>query len=158
MRRAGFRSNRTWWYPLSARSISRLLQRARRAQIRRHSQRKGFDVSVDGVEAYSTLGWFKDPLLNTFSDHDEAELAEILFHELAHQRVFVSGDTDFNEAFATSVGEEGVRRWLEDKKDSAALDHYLGRLRHNRDFVHLVIATRDKLNSFMTGKRPQRKS
>jgi predicted aminopeptidase len=73
---------------------------------------KGFDVFVGGVEAYSTLGWFKDPVLNTFIFNHEADLAETVFHELGHQRVFARSDTDFNEAFATTVGEEGARRWL----------------------------------------------
>ena len=74
--------------------------------------KQGFDVYVDGVDAYSTLGWFKDPLLSTFIDTSEAELAEVLFHELGHKRVFAAGDTDFNEAFATTVGQEGDNRWL----------------------------------------------
>ena len=70
--------------------------------------KEGFDVYVDGVEAYSTLGWFKDPLMSTFIDDSEPELAELLFHELAHKRVFAAGDTDFNEAYATTVGQEGA--------------------------------------------------
>ena len=58
---------------------------------------------MDGIETYSTLGWFQDPLLNTFINEPDSYLAEIIFHELAHQRLFVPGDTDFNEAFATAV-------------------------------------------------------
>ena len=68
-------------------------------------RKKGYDVYVDGVEAYSTLGWFKDPVLNTFITRREPELAEVLFHELGHKRVFARGDTDFNEAYATTVGQ-----------------------------------------------------
>ncbi len=74
---------------------------------------KGYDVHVGGVPAYSTLGWFDDPLLSTFIHYPEAELARIVFHELAHQVVYVKGDTMFNESFASTVEEEGVRRWLE---------------------------------------------
>ena len=75
-------------------------------------EKKGWDVYVDGVDAYSTLGWFRDPLMNTFIFEPEADLAELIFHELAHRRLFVHGDTDFNEAFATEVAAEGLRRWF----------------------------------------------
>ncbi len=73
---------------------------------------EGFDVVVRGVPAYSTLGWFDDPVLNTFVGYPEAEVARLIFHELAHQELYVKGDTTFNESFATTVEREGVRRWL----------------------------------------------
>jgi predicted aminopeptidase len=73
---------------------------------------QGFDVFVGGVPAYSTLGWLPDPLLNTFIGYPSAELARLLFHELAHQVVYVQDDTTFNESFAVAVEEEGVSRWL----------------------------------------------
>ena len=101
-------------------------------------QTKGYDVYVGGVTAYSTLGWFKDPVLNTFIFDPEPDLAETLFHELGHQRVFASGDTDFNEAFATTVGQEGARRWLRAKGDQAALEKYLAELRRTAQFARLI--------------------
>jgi predicted aminopeptidase len=119
--------------------------------------RQGFDVYVDGVDAYSTLGWFKDPLLNTFIDETEPELAELLFHELAHKRVFASGDTDFNEAYATTVGQEGARLWLRSKGASEMLTTYNASIEHDRQFVHLVLSTRErlaKLYSDSAGKVP----
>jgi len=73
---------------------------------------EGFDVYVGGVPAYSTLGWFNDPVLNTFVRYSETELARLIFHELAHQVVYVKNDTTFNESFATAVELEGVGRWL----------------------------------------------
>ncbi|KQQ33100.1 aminopeptidase [Duganella sp. Leaf126] len=73
---------------------------------------EGNDVQVGGVPAYSTLGWFSDPLLSTFINYSDAELARMVFHELAHQVVYVPGDTQFNESFATAVEEAGVQRWL----------------------------------------------
>jgi predicted aminopeptidase len=73
---------------------------------------KGLDVSVGGVAAYSTLGHFDDPVLNTMVNWNDIELAAIVFHELTHQLLYVAGDTAFNEALATTVEEEGVRRWL----------------------------------------------
>jgi predicted aminopeptidase len=73
---------------------------------------QGFDVRVGGVAAYSTLGWFADPVLNTFLDYADANLAALIFHELAHQVVYVKDDSAFNESFATAVEIAGVRRWL----------------------------------------------
>ena len=73
---------------------------------------RGFDVHVGRVAAYSTLGWFDDPLLSTFIDYPDARLAELLFHELAHGVLFVPGDSAFNEAYATFVGREGATQWL----------------------------------------------
>ena len=72
----------------------------------------GFDVYVGGVPAYSTLGWFDDPVLSTFIQYPDAELARLIFHELAHQVLYVAGDTMFNESFATAVEEAGLQRWL----------------------------------------------
>ena len=85
-------------------------------EARRHAERlreEGNDVYVGGVPAYSTLGWFDDPLLSTFIRYPDVQLARLMFHELAHQRVYVKDDTTFNESFAVAVEEEGVRRWLE---------------------------------------------
>ena len=73
---------------------------------------EGFDVYIGGVPAYSTLGWFKDPVLNTFIRYPDAEIARLIFHELAHQVAYAKGDTTFNESFAVTVEEEGVQRWL----------------------------------------------
>ena len=73
---------------------------------------KGYDVSVGGVRTYSTLGWFKDPVLNTFLGYSDTELAQLIFHELAHQVVYVRDDSTFNESFATAVELEGITQWL----------------------------------------------
>ena len=73
---------------------------------------RGFDVHVGRVAAYSTLGWFDDPLVSTFIDYSDERLVELLFHELAHGTLFVPGDSSFNEAFATFVGRAGALEWL----------------------------------------------
>ncbi len=73
---------------------------------------EGYDAYVGGVAAYSTLGWFDDPVLNTFLRHGTLEVARTVFHELAHQLIFVKDDSQFNESFATAVENEGLRRWL----------------------------------------------
>lgn len=75
-------------------------------------EERGFDVSVGGVRAFSSLGWLKDRLLNTFLFSEDVALAEILFHELAHSVVYVQDDTSFNESFATFVERVGVETWL----------------------------------------------
>jgi predicted aminopeptidase len=108
----------------------------------------GYDVHVYGVPAYSTLGWFDDPVLNTFVRYPDAELARLVFHELAHQLVYVKGDTMFNESFAVAVEEEGVRRWLArhgDERERAAYDQQRER---RAQFVELVLRYRGRLEAF----------
>ena len=73
----------------------------------------GFEVYVAGIDAYSTLGWFDDPLLSTVINRSDESLAELIIHELAHQKIYVKNDAVFNESFATAIAQEGVKRWLE---------------------------------------------
>lgn len=137
---------KSWWYPVVGSLDYRGYFSERRAnQYGALLQRKGYDVFVEGVEAYSTLGWFKDPALNTFIFQAESGLAETIFHELGHQRVFARSDTDFNEAFATTVGEEGARRWLRARSGDAALARYEAELGRTRQFVGLIQKTRQRL-------------
>jgi predicted aminopeptidase len=139
---------KTWWYPmLGSLEYRGYFSKAGATHYAAYLRGKGYDVSVGGVGAYSTLGWFKDPVLNTFIFEDDADLAEIIFHELGHQRLFARGDTDFNEAFATTVGQEGARRWLKARGNEAELKKYLAHLRHSDQFVHLVMATRARLQA-----------
>jgi len=135
-----------WWYPVVGKLKYRGFFSEKDArECGAKLAKDGYDVYVGGVDAYSTLGFFKDPVLNTFINNTPSDLAETLFHELAHQRVFAKGDTDFNEAFATSVGEEGVRRWLTVKGDEKALAEYQAELRRKNQFVALVMKARDEL-------------
>lgn len=106
---------------------------------------KGLDVHVGGVTAYSTLGWFDDPVLNTIIKYPTPHLAGLIFHELAHQQVYVKGDTTFNESFATTVELEGTRRWLQKKSESSAYASYLEAKKHRQQFVNLVLRYREKL-------------
>ena len=108
-------------------------------------KQKGYDVYIGGVLAFSTLGWFNDPLLNTFIDRPEAELAGLLFHELAHQKIYVSGDTSFNESFATAVELEGVKRWYERHGTPQQAEAYRRKLRRRDEFAELVIKHRARL-------------
>ncbi len=108
---------------------------------------EGMDVYVGGVAAYSTLGWFDDPVLNTVLSRSSARLAGLIFHELAHQQLYVEGDTAFNEGFATTVELEGVRRWLAANGDDAQRQAYQKFRQRQNDFVALVTRTRDKLQT-----------
>lgn len=85
---------------------------------------QGMDVHVGNIAAYSTLGWFDDPLLSTFIHWSEPGLAGLLFHELAHRRVYVDDDSAFNEAYATAVQQAGVEAWLRERGQEQALDAY----------------------------------
>ena len=110
-------------------------------------RRQGRDVFVAGIPAYSTLGWFDDPVLNTFIRYPDAEIARLMFHELAHQVVYVSGDTMFNESFATAVEMEGMDRWLERRGTPAERAAYERRQAYKADFVALVLRYRDQLRT-----------
>jgi predicted aminopeptidase len=102
---------------------------------------------MGGVEAYSTLGYLADPVLNTFLHRSDADLAELIFHELTHAKVFIPGDTDFNEAFATANAEDGVRRWLRSRGDVKTLREYEAGLSKQREVVRLMLSTREKLRA-----------
>jgi len=110
--------------------------------------RRGYDVFVGGVPAYSTLGWFEDPVLSTYIRYPDTEVARIIFHELAHQVVYVKDDTEFNESFAAAVEDEGVRRWLEANGTPAQLWSYEHLRSIRRDFAALVLKYRGRLEEF----------
>jgi predicted aminopeptidase len=147
---------KTWWYPLLGSLEYRgYFSKAGATNYAAYLRRQGFDVSVGGVGAYSTLGWFKDHVLNTFIFEENADLAEIIFHELGHQRLFARGDTDFNEAFATTVGQEGARRWLKARSNLAGLNQYSAHLERLDQFVHLVMSTRARLEALYGDERTE---
>lgn len=110
-------------------------------------RQQGLETYVAGIAAYSTLGWFDDPLLNTLIDRPEARLAGLIFHELAHQRLYVKGDTAFNEAFASAVELEGVRRWLAAEGDAEQRAEDARYRQRQTAFVSLVTAARDRLSA-----------
>lgn len=105
----------------------------------------GYDVHVGGVSAYSTLGWFADPVISTMLHWSDAQLVDTLFHELAHQRLFVKDDTAFNESFASFVGEEGLRQYV--SRHSPLAGDEPQRQQRQAQFVKLVLATRERLQA-----------
>jgi predicted aminopeptidase len=116
---------------------------------------EGWEASVYGVPAYSTLGWTNwlggDPLLNTFIHWPEGELARIVFHELAHQVAYVADDTTFNESFATAVERLGGARWLATQASAQAREDYAAFDARRRDFRALTLAHRQRLAQLYGG-------
>ena len=110
---------------------------------------QGLEVSVYGVPAYSTLGWLNwlggDPLLNTFIGYPEGELARMVFHELAHQVLYVKDDTEFNESFATAVERLGAKRWLALQASAQARADYARFDQRRQAFRQLCLQTRARL-------------
>lgn len=120
-------------------------------------QRQGLDVYVTGITAYSTLGWFSDPLLSTMLRQNDTYLASLVFHELAHQKVYVNGDSAFNEAFAVAVETTGTRKWLRATGNRAGLRSYEVDRKRKADFLGLISKTRDELSQVYGSPRsPER--
>jgi predicted aminopeptidase len=116
----------------------------------------GHDVAVYGVPAYSTLGWFDDPLLNTFIGYPEADLARLVFHELAHQVLYVKDDTAFNESFAVAVEREGLRRWLGARGREAELEQWRAHEARARELHARIAAARERLAAlYRSGLAPE---
>ena len=106
---------------------------------------RGFDVSVGGIAAYSTLGKFDDPVLNTMMRWQDVDLIATMFHELAHQLLYVKGDSAFNESFATAVEEFGIERWLTSRGLDAEMEKYLDGRRLRQRLMQLVVTARTDL-------------
>ena len=119
-----------------------------------HLRTDGMDVDVGGVAAYSTLGHFDDPILNTMLGWNDTELAAIIFHELTHQLIYVPDDSSFNEALATMVEEEGVRRWLTQRGRAKDLARYELERRRVLQVVDLLNATREELRALYASGAP----
>ena len=124
------------------------------ADYARQLRAEGNDVQVGGVPAYSTLGWFNDPLISTFIHYPDAELARLIFHELSHQVVYVAGDSQFNESFASAVEEAGVERWLIGFGNQAMRDNYAKFKGRKQQFVELLLTCRKTLEENYASKRP----
>lgn len=137
---------KTWCFPIagcvSYRGYFRKQDAEREAQRLRT---EGYDVAIGGVTAYSTLGKFRDPVLNTMLRWDDTRLVAVLFHELAHQVLYVKGDSGFNESFATAVEEAGLQRWLAARGMQSEMAEYEARRALRRQLMSLVAAARDDL-------------
>jgi predicted aminopeptidase len=146
-----------WCYPIVGCVAYRgYFVEARARRFAGELRARGLDVTVDGVAAYSTLGHFDDPVLSTMMDWNDVELASIIFHELTHQLLYVPNDSSFNEALATTVEEEGVRRWLRAQGREEDLAKHLEQREHYLKVIDLMSETRAELRTlYASGLPPQ---
>ena len=139
---------RTWCFPVAGCVPYRGYFDPRDAERFAASQRRrGYDVMVSPALAYSTLGWFEDPLVDTMLRYSDAQLAMTLFHEMAHARLYVRGDAAFNEAFAGFVGERGLERWLASRRADDSLAAWRRARDAGQDFQALLDSARDELEA-----------
>lgn len=145
---------KTWCYPIAGCASYRgYFAKEKAEHYAKRLRQKGFDVSVSGVRAYSTLGWFDDPVLSSFLDYSPPRQAGLIFHELAHKRVYIAGDTDFNESFATAVEQAGLKRWLLNKAGPAALHDMAEDQAKKRRFLAMVAHLRARLTTLYANER-----
>jgi len=143
-----------WCFPIAGCvSYRGYFSRTRAEKFASKWEAKQYDVDVGGVRAYSTLGWFADPLLSTFIELPEPELVGLIFHELAHQRLYVKGDTELNESFATTVELVGVQRWIESEGREELQPDFVASVRRERDFADLVRTYRTRLGEVYSQER-----
>lgn len=141
-----------WWYPVVGCQDYRGYFREDLARDEAgRLEAEGYDTWVNQVDAFSTLGWFRDPVLNTFVRRDEVDFAELIFHELAHQKYYVRGNTSFNEGLAEAVAREGVRRWFEATGRPDWVERYEARLGRLEEARQAIGATAGRLKSIYDG-------
>jgi len=146
---------KTWCYPVVGCAAYRgYFDRAMLERYTKDLKQQNYDVYIAAVPAYSTLGWFDDPLLNTVLDWPEPQVAGLIFHELAHQQLYVEGDTAFNESFATAVERAGVERWLQLHDGLAAVQRYRRRWEDRGQVVQLIAQARSDLQQLYARKVP----
>ncbi len=137
-----------WCFPFTGCLSYRGYFRERNARAyAAHLAERGNDTLVAGVAAYSTLGHFDDPVLNTMMRYGTLDLVATMFHELAHQLIYVKGDSVFNESFASMVEEEGLRRWLAARNRSLELQDFLGQRSASRAIVDALAEGRGELDA-----------
>ena len=117
-------------------------------------KQEGYDVYIGGAIAYSTLGWFDDPVLSTFVYLSEPDIAALIFHELAHGVLYIKDDTAFNESFATAVEQEGLRRWQASAGDPGGYQKWLRKQQRRRIFTNLISKYRDRLDALYESDLP----
>ncbi len=150
---------KTWCFPvMGCVGYRGYFSREPADELARQLRGEGWEASVYGVPAYSTLGWTNwmggDPLLNTFIEWPEGELARLIFHELAHQVAYAKDDTTFNESFAVAVERLGGRRWLAQPGHEAAQAEYDAFAGRRSDFRELTHRYRDRLKALYEGPLP----
>ena len=144
-----------WCFPVAGCVAYRGYFHERRArQLALELEARGFDVVVEGVPAYSTLGRFADPVISSMLRYDDDELAATIFHELAHQLIYVKNDSEFNEAFATTVEEAGLRRWLEHQQAAQRIARFHADQQHEAALLALLKPARARLAALYESGAP----
>lgn len=137
----------SWCYPIAGCVSYRGFFSEERAQRYASAlERDGFEVYSGGVDAYSTLGWFADPVTSSVLRRADHRLVALLFHELSHQLIYLPGDTTFNESFATFVEQEGLRRWLQENPQDGVASQIANEENMQRQFVALVSDYRNRFD------------
>ncbi len=110
-------------------------------------KQQGYDTYVAGIAAFSSLGWFDDPIINTMLSWRDTRLAGLIFHELTHQKIYIANDTTFNESIAVAVELEGIKKWLKHSGKEDKLDTFIENQKRHQQFLDLVLNTRQQLKS-----------
>ncbi len=137
---------RRWCFPVAGCVAYRgYFDEAKAQALAQRLARRGDDVAVGGVATYSTLGRLPDPVFNTMLGWAEARFVGTIFHELAHERLYVAGDSEFSEAFASVVEREGLRQWLLARGDVAGLERLDESAARESEFAALLRSARQRL-------------
>jgi predicted aminopeptidase len=135
-----------WCYPIAGCAVYRgYYDEKLLAEYRQQLEAQNFDTHISNVPAYSTLGWFDDPVLSSFIYWPDYRLAGLLFHELTHQRIFVENDTRFNESLAVAVQQAGTALWLRSSHRNAQQDEFQRWVEYQREVIELIRETRETL-------------
>jgi len=136
-----------WCYPvIGCASYRGYYDEARMLAYSDELKSRGFEVYIGKVSAYSTLGWFDDPVLSSFINWPDYRLAGLLFHELTHQRIYIDNDTTFNESLASAVQQVGTELWLKSRNESEQLDRLASWSRYRDEVIALIGGTRERLS------------
>ncbi len=142
-----------WCYPIAGCAGYRgYFEEDRLQQYKQELEKQKMDIYIANIPAYSTLGWFDDPLLNTFINWPDHYLAGLIFHELAHQKLYIDDDTEFNESFAVAVQQTGVEKWLNANKQSKQAERYEQYQKNRQLVIQLIEKAREDLKSIYTGE------
>ena len=144
-----------WCYPVvGCASYRGYFDREQAQEYAEGLKRDGLDVALEPAAAYSTLGWFDDPLPSTVINWPQPQLVGLIFHELAHQQLYAAGDSAFNEAFAEAVEQVGVERWYSSRDDPAGLERWRKRQERKQGFIRLLLQARAGLIQLYTRDLP----
>jgi predicted aminopeptidase len=142
-----------WCYPvIGCASYRGYFKKGQAQEYADDLKKNGLDVTLLPNPAYSTLGWFDDPLPSTVIRWPEPQLAGLIFHELAHQQLYIADDSPFNEAFAMTVEQVGIERWVKTRHDQTGLKQWRQRKQRRDEFVRLLLDARARLQRLYASK------